>query len=190
MKDDSNPSKRIIGFVDNTTLLASGKTLNDTHELLKSMMECRNGVFDWSRSYNSPLEMNKLALVDFMHSFKKASNAKVLTLMQTIGPDTFTHQVRPSPNAKLLGVIFNEKLNWSAQHEHVRKKAVKWTTAFKRFTKAASGIWMQDAQKLYKAVALPKICYASDLWFHTNRQRPARTAIGQTSDSSPKAVTK
>lgn len=112
-KDDSNPNKRTIGFVDDTTLLASGKTLDNTHDLLKNMMEHRNRVFDWSQSYNSPLEMNKLALVDFTHLFKKASNTKDLTLMQTIGLDTFTHQVRPSPNTKLLGVVFNKKLNWS-----------------------------------------------------------------------------
>ena len=80
-------------------------------------MERRNGVFDWSHSYNSPLEMNKLALVDFTHSRDKARTAKPLELTQTTGTTRTNHTINPSPSAKLLGVIFDEKLTWTAQHE-------------------------------------------------------------------------
>jgi hypothetical protein len=34
---------------------------------------------------------------------------------------------------------------------------------------------MQEARRLYNAVAVPKISYASDLWFHT--KRPNATKI-------------
>ena len=66
-------------------------------------------------------------------------------------------QIDASPNAKLLGVLLDSKLTWAAQHERVREKAVKWTMAFKRFTRAASDIRMNEALKLYNAVAIPKI---------------------------------
>ena len=117
--DKGNPKEQIVGFVDDTTLIASGKDLDKTHAILKDMMERRNGVFDWSRTYNSPLEMNKLALVDFTHSHEKAKSAKPLSLTQPTGDGIRTHQIKPSPNAKLLGVVLDEKLNWSAQHERV-----------------------------------------------------------------------
>ena len=50
----NNPNECIVGFVDDTTLLTSGKDFDEAHDTLKKMMERRNGVFEWSRSYNSP----------------------------------------------------------------------------------------------------------------------------------------
>ena len=45
-KDNANEC--IVGFVDDTTLLASGKDFDEAHGILKDMMERRNGVFEWS----------------------------------------------------------------------------------------------------------------------------------------------
>jgi len=155
--------------VDDTTLLASGRDLREAHGTLKKMMERKNGVFDWSKTYNSPLEMNKLTLVNFTMSHGKADNDKILVLKYTHGNDRNTVRVRPSPNAKLLGVILDSRLTWTAHHEKVREKAVKWTMAFKRFTRTASGMMMNEARKLYNAVAVPKITYAADLWFRSKK---------------------
>ena len=185
--DRDNPSERIIGFVDDTTLLASGKDLDETHSILKNMMERRNGVFDWSRTYNSPLEMNKLALVDFTHSHEKAKGVQPLTLTQPIGGINHIHQIKPSPNAKLLGVVLDERLSWSAQHERVREKAVKWTSAFRRYTKVTLGIRMIDARRLYNAVAVPRICYAADIWYHPRRANRTNT---NPASSGPRNLTK
>src|SRR5258706_2347344 len=162
---NDDPKEQIVSFVDNTTLLASSKNFEEAHSTLKDMMERRNGVFEWSRMFNSPLEMNKLALVNFTHLHEKANKANTLILTQPTTVGQLTHRIQASPHAKLLGVILDSKLTWRAQHEKVREKAIKWTTAFKRFTKAASGIQMNKARKLYNALAVPKITYAADLWF-------------------------
>ncbi len=163
--DPTKSNENIIGYVDDTTLLASSRDLKEAHGTLKKMMEHKNGVFDWSKTYNSPLEMNKLTLVNFTMSHKKANNDKILVLKYTHSNDRNTVRVRPSPNAKLLGVILDSRLTWTAHHEKVREKAVKWTMAFKRFTRTASGMMMNEARKLYNVVAVPKITYAADLWF-------------------------
>jgi hypothetical protein len=168
--DSNNPNECIVGFVNDTTLLASGDDLDETHQALKDMMEHKNRVFEWSRTYNSPLEMNKLALIDFMLSHKKANNAKTLALTQKVGNNHLNHHIKPSPNAKLLGVILDSRLTWAAQHKKVCEKAVKWTMAFKQFTKTASGIAMNEARKLYNAITIPKICYTSDIWYHPKGQ--------------------
>ena len=146
---NNNTNKRIVGFVDDTTLLASGKDFEEAHNVLRDMMERRNGVFEWSRTYNSPLEMNKLALVNFTHSSEKAAKANTLILTQPDSGGQLVHRIQASPHAKFLGVLLDSKLTWKAQHEKVREKAIKWTTAFKRFTRAAAGIRMNEARKLY-----------------------------------------
>jgi hypothetical protein len=163
--DPTAKEECIIGYIDDTTLLASGKTFNDAHNTIKHMMERENGVFNWSRTYSSPLEMNKLALVNFSHSQAKVSEAKNLILFQTTPKGIVRHELKGKPQAKLLGIILDSKLNWSAQHEKVRENAIKFTAAFKRYTKVALGIRPAEALKLYNAVAVPRICYASDVWY-------------------------
>src|SRR5258706_9376951 len=110
---NDNPKERIVGFVDDTTLLASGKNFEEAHSTLKDMMERKNGVFEWSQTFNSPLEMNKLALVNFTHSHKKANKANTLVLTQPATVGQLTHRIQASPHAKLLGVILDSKLTWS-----------------------------------------------------------------------------
>jgi len=183
----NNPNECIVGFVDDTTLLASGKDFNKAHNVLKDMMERRNGVFEWSRNYNSPLEMNKLALVNFTLSHEKAANANALNLTQPDSNGQITHRIQASPHAKLLGVLLDSKLTWKAQHEKVREKAIKWTTAFKRFTRAAAGIRINEARKLYNAVAVPKISYAADLWF---RPKNLRSTDPNSTETGPRLLTK
>ena len=117
--DSSNPSECIIGYVDNTTLLASRKNIKEAYNTLKNMMEQANRVFDWSKSFNSPLEMNKLMLVNFTMSSVKADNDKTLMLNYSHSNEQNTAQVCPSPNAKLLGVILDSRLTWAAHHKKV-----------------------------------------------------------------------
>ena len=83
--------------------------------------------------------MNKLTLVNFTLLHEKASRAKTLVLTQLNQDGQLTHQIQPSPHTKLLGVL-NLKLTWKAQHEKFHKKAIKWTIAFKCFTKVAAGM--------------------------------------------------
>ena len=138
-------------------------------------MEHTNGVFDWSNTFNSPLEMNKLALVNFTQSATKSSSTTDLTLSQHTQGETHIHHIKASLNAKLLGVLLDSKLNWNTQHEKVHEKVVKWTAAFKCFTRPALGIHIKEARKLYKAVAIPKICYAADIWFTPSRSAKANS---------------
>lgn len=54
-----------IGFVEDTMLITTGKTIDDCHSILKDMMECDGGGFTWSHSHNSQFELTKLACMDF-----------------------------------------------------------------------------------------------------------------------------
>jgi ribonuclease HI len=117
-------------------------------------------------------------LVNFTLSHEKADNTKLLSLSQTYGNTRNTFQIHPSPNAKLLGVILDSRLTWAAHYEKVREKAVRWTTAFKRFTRAAAGIRMNEARKLYNAVAVPKITYAADLWYRSKTNPTDNNPLG------------
>lgn len=155
----------IVGFVDDTSAFARAKTFAETYAILKNMMERNNGIFHWSSEYNSPLEMNKLALVNFCLVDAKLQEAGNLTVVQKTMAGNKVHSIPPQPNAKLLGVILDSKLGYRAQQDKVIAKAIQWNSALKRFTKPGSGVSANVARQFFKAVAEPRVTYACDVWY-------------------------
>jgi len=93
--------------VDNTLLLATTVTFQEAHVKLVSMMTRAGGVDNWSQEHNSLLEYSKLALIDFAH-VRSSKVRPPLILPQW--------EVLPTESTKYLGVIFDQNLNWKAQH--------------------------------------------------------------------------
>ena len=73
-------------------------------------------------------------------------------------------EVLPTVSTKYLGVIFDQHLDWRAQHVHALGKGATWTSQIKRLTRTTWGITPKYARKLYASVALPRTLYASDIW--------------------------
>jgi hypothetical protein len=51
--NQNNKNEHIVGFVDDTTLIAVARNFDEMHKIIKHMMERKNGVFDWSKTFNS-----------------------------------------------------------------------------------------------------------------------------------------
>jgi hypothetical protein len=120
-----------IVYVDDAIMAAAADTFKETHEMLRDMITREGGVSDWSTEHNSPLEYSKLALMDFVHSSKQMERHP-LQLPQ--------HKISPVKNAKYLGILFDQHLNWKAQHAHTLGKGTKWTMQIKRLTRLTWGI--------------------------------------------------
>ncbi len=56
-----------LAYVDDTIMVATAATFTEAHNSLASMMSREEGVSDWSKTHNSPLEYTKLRLTDFAH---------------------------------------------------------------------------------------------------------------------------
>ena len=64
--------KTSLRFVDDSMFLTVADSLTEAHTMLKDMMECLGGSFDWSTTHNSPFELSKLALMKFPRSHQDA----------------------------------------------------------------------------------------------------------------------
>jgi ribonuclease HI len=148
-------NEEAIAYVDDALLIATADTFTEAHHTLNSMMTRRGGVIDWSTSHNSPLEYDKLALMDFAHR----NNNKLRPQLQ-LPHKTLT----PIESTKYLGVIFDQNLAWKPQLAYVSGKGSKWAAQIKRATRPAWGITPKYARRLYISVALPKVLYAVDVW--------------------------
>ena len=161
------------GFVDDTHFIARGKTFDETHAILKDIMERHNGALHWSTTHNSPFELSKLAVMNFTHSKEKAANAHMLTIEQDNGAGNVI--TTPIPNVesyKLLGVYLDTKLKWTTHHNHVLKRAIRWTALFRRMNRSTKGLSQKYARQLYLAVAIPRITYAADVWYIPTYEDP------------------
>ena len=125
-----------------------------TYEKIEDMMTKHNGVINWSKDHNSPLEYSKLALIDFSHQ-NRCTTRPNLTLPHG--------EVEPKRSAKYLGIILDKHLSWSLQYAHVVEKGTEWTSQIKRIARPGWGITPKYARKLFIGVVLPKILYGADV---------------------------
>jgi hypothetical protein len=165
----NNKNELAVAYVDDTALFVEGPTFDDTHSTLKRMMNRRHGAFEWSAAHNSKFEVTKFALIDF--SRNKNIARPPIRLRQTV--------ITPTTSHKFLGVIFDQELRWKLQVEHAVAKASRWVSLFKRIARNRSGLSSPLLRRLYKAVAIPKITYAADVWFTPIHQPPgAKRRLG------------
>ena len=153
------------GFVDNCAFVAIADTLDDTHSILKNMMERTNGGLEWSLAHNSPFELSKLAVMDFPRTSRDTATSP-LRIDKTDPQGIVTPYIIAKVDTyKYLGVTFDLKLNWRAHTDRVIIKALRWTQQLWRLAKTTGGLPPARAQQLYNTVVVPALTYASDIWY-------------------------
>lgn len=100
------PQEMAEAYVDDTILTVSAKSFEEAHQMLVEMMNRPGGMVDWSKSHNSSIKYSKLALIDFSHHGVKRTRPPLSITDVTI---------EPTPNAKYLGIILDQHLNWGPQ---------------------------------------------------------------------------
>ena len=144
-----------IAYVDDALIMSTAPDFEAAHHALSDMMTRTNGIYDWSKTHNSPLEHSKLALIDFAHRNNKKERPNL-----TLPNITIT----PSNSTKYLGLLIDQHLSWKAQHAHAIEKGSKWALLIRRIARPSWGITPKYARRLYIGVALPRILYGVDVW--------------------------
>ena len=149
------PQESVEAYVDDAILTASAKLFEEAHKMLAEMMTRTGGTVEWSKTHNSSIEYSKLALIDFSHHEVKKERPPL------VPPDV---TVAPSPNAKYLGIILDQHLNWGPQLAQVCSKGTKWVSQIRRLARPSWGLTPKAAKKLFVSVVLPQILYGIDIW--------------------------
>jgi hypothetical protein len=123
-------------YVDDAILTASAKTFEEVHRILADMMTRPGGMIEWSKLHNSSIEYSKLTLIDFAHHGIKKTHT-LLTLPNVT--------IKPSQNAKYLGIVLDQNLNWAPQLAHACGKGSKWASQIKRLTRPPWGLTPKGA---------------------------------------------
>ena len=133
-------NKLEAGFVDNCAFVATADNLNNSHRILKDMMECPNGVLNWSLNHNSKFEISKLAIMDFPHPHKAKTLTPLIIKQRLEDGTTTTNTITNVQNYRYLGIIFDPKLSWRAHISKVIANATCWSQQLWRVARTAGGL--------------------------------------------------
>ena len=160
------------GFVDDCAFVAIADTLDDSHRILKDMMEHPNGVLNWSLGHNSKFKISKLTIMDFSRPHKAETSSPLIIEQQHANGTASTNTIANVQNYKYLSVIFDPKLSWRAHISKVIASATQWTQQLWRVAKTTGGLSPSRTHQLYNTVAVPAFTYASNIWYIPPFKRP------------------
>lgn len=155
----------VAGFVDDCAFVATADNLNDSHRILRDMMECPNGALNWSLGHNSKFKISKLAVMDFPRPHKAEPSTPLIIKQRLEDGTTTTNTITNVQNYRYLGVIFDPKLSWRAHISKVIASATRWSQQLWRVAKTAGGLSPSLTQQLYNTIAVPAFTYTSNIWY-------------------------
>jgi len=155
----------ILLFVDDATAIVAGKTFEDTHRMLRAIMERRGGIFEWAKEHNCGFGVEKFQLLDLTkktiaHTFIANRQAPTPRPNLRLG----NHIIKSKASAKFLGVIVDNTLNWKEQAAAALGKGHDWVLQFGRLAQPTKGASRANMRRFYLTIAVPRMLYAADIF--------------------------
>ena len=124
---NTKTGKHILLFVDDTTIIVTGKDFAETHEKLCNIMNRTKGVFEWAKEHNCEFGIEKFQLLDITRkTVPHPLNHKKHILTPCHALMLGNQHIPSAEMAKFLGVIVNNKLNWKGQCVAALAKGQMW----------------------------------------------------------------
>ncbi|KAF9257825.1 hypothetical protein L218DRAFT_1080711 [Marasmius fiardii PR-910] len=155
-----------MGFVDDKTVVAIAKTLDETTKALKTFIEQPDGGFAWAHSHNLTFSIPKMAICHYSRrKVTDPSNSSKLINKPRPTLELCNSIVKREKALKVVGVFLDEELHWHTQCTYAIGKATSLVMAYRQLTKQAKGLLMRAAWKLYLMVVIPKMTYGISMWY-------------------------
>ena len=155
-----------LGFIDDIMYGVEGPTDHkNAHRLEQILQEAEK----WREKHGAQFEVSKYILVHFTRNSRQATKAPVTVNKITI---------KPSSEAKYLGVVFDQRLNFKTHLQNVTKKGTNAAMALSRIAKCNWGAPYKYARQLFNAVIAARTDYAASIW-HRPRSGGKTAATAQ-----------
>ncbi len=156
---EEHPLISIVGFADDTNLLAFGKTAEATaYQLQKAWKTC----LQWAKTQGMSFAAEKCELIHFNKNRRQWTRPVYLGQPSGEGYST----VRPVLSGRFLGVWLDWKLSWKAHCDAVTAKLQTQEFALSRIAAKTWGPSLAQAREVYTKCIRSAIAYRASS-FHT-----------------------
>jgi hypothetical protein len=130
----------VIGFVDDTTLLAEGDDLESAFGKLTDMMTRAGGAQEWARDHDCTFAPDKFGLMGFTRKREKdPTMAKKTRPLPRPTVRIGQHVIQPTTSHKFLGVLIDQELRFKEHANYALQKGNKWMGRYRRLAKVSKG---------------------------------------------------
>jgi ribonuclease HI len=155
-----------LGFIDDVVFGVQGHTDKGNIRKLRTIL---SEAEEWRRKHGVQFEPTKYVLVHYTRNRRQATNTAI-----RVGDIT----VKPSSEAKYLGVIFDQELRFKSQLQQVVKKGTDAALALASITKTGWGMQYKYARQLFAAVIASRTDYGAVVW-HRPKQDGSTASTAQ-----------
>ena len=154
-----------VGFADDGALCFRGI---DPGTLVEIAQPKINQAVEWGAKNGLSFSVDKTTAVFF--SRQRKFHSHVLPKLKKLTINGV--EINPSPSMTYLGVILDQKLNWSQHIDNKVAKAKKFLHLIKPALHHIWGLNPKRMQWIYKQIILPRLTYGCLVWGHslTNTQ--------------------
>ena len=154
-----------VGFADDGALCFRGI---DPETLVEIAQPKINQAVEWGARNGLSFSVDKTTAVFF--SRQRKFHSHVLPKLKKLTINGV--EINPSPSMTYLGVILDQKLNWSQHIDNKVAKAKKFLHLIKPALHHIWGLNPKRMQWIYKQIILPRLTYGCLVWGHslTNTQ--------------------
>ena len=157
--NDNSPCSP-VGFADDGALCFMGI---DPNTMVANAQKHLNLAIEWGAQNGLSFCPKKNTVVFFTRKYN--FHKKVLPKVNKIKMGGV--EIKPSDNMTYLGIILDQKLNWSLHIKTKVSKAIKWLAVLKPAIDNIYGLSPSKMLWIYKQILLPRITYGAHVWGHS-----------------------
>jgi len=134
-------SEDTVVFMDDTLLLAWGKSLTAMNEQVKHMMTRKGSRLEWSHTHQCEFTLDKFGIMGLTRRREPDPLTRAKTRLVQRQP-IFLQGIKVPATAmhKFLGVMLDQEFHWKEHCHYALQKGVKWVTQYQRLTKVSRGV--------------------------------------------------
>ena len=153
MEEKANGRRGNMGFVDNYTRWAISDTIDKNMSILNDKVVPR--ALQWAKDSGATFEGDKTILMRLTRNKRKLQHQALLPL------NVNGHEAMPTESERILGVVFDNKLQFK---NHMSKvKARGWKSA--RQLRRLYNIGPRASRQLFTATVASRTDYAAAVWY-------------------------
>lgn len=161
--DDADEIKS--AFVDDTAIMVAGPSPEANNVKLADMMQRGDGANDWSRTHNSPFEVEKFGLLHLTRRrIPHPTNPRGTIRLNRPALVLNGHTISASTSHKFLGVILDDELRFKEHATYAYGRGASYLGQTYRIAKQQKGVRAKVTRMLYSSVVIPRMCYAIEIW--------------------------